>query len=85
MQGQEVPTRSRSPTKVKKSRQGLEVPARSTSYSKVYKFQRVLEVCKKSSVEIYLGLCQVGIATEIWVLLSPNGASPAGGGGRPIA
>ena len=40
---------------------------------------------KKISVEISLGLCQVGVAMEIQVLLGPNGASPAGGGGRPIA
>ena len=36
-------------------------------------------------VEITLGSCQADVAMEIRVLLSPNGAPPAGGGGRPVA
>ena len=38
-----------------------------------------------SHVEITLGLCQAGVAMEIRVLLSPDGAPPAGGGGRSVA
>ena len=38
-----------------------------------------------SQVEITLGLCQAGVAMEIQVLLSPDGAPPAGGGDRSVA